>query len=56
MTYLCKSVFTCGQDVISFRDETRPGMKKILFTHESHPGMKRVEFHPGIRFSLKENL
>ena len=33
-----------------------PGMKKILFTREFHPGMKRVEFHPGMKFNLKENL
>ena len=23
---------------------------------KSHPGMKRVEFHPGVKFNLKENL
>ena len=28
-------------------DETRPGMKKFLFTRE---------FHPGMKFNLKENL
>ena len=33
---------------ISYRDETRSGMKKFLFTRELHPEMKRVEFHPGI--------
>ena len=33
-----------------------PGVKKFLFTHEFHPGMKRVEFHPWMKFNLKENL
>ena len=51
-----KSAFTCIRDEILSRDETRPGMKKILFTHEFYPGMKRVEFHPGMKFNLKENL
>ena len=37
-------------------DETRPGIKKFLFTREFHTGMKRVEFHPGMKFNLKENL
>ena len=37
-------------------DETRPGMKKFLFTREFHLRMKRVEFHPGMKFNLKENL
>ena len=32
------------------------GMKKFLLTREFHPGMKRVEFHPGVKFNLKENL
>ena len=36
-------------------DETRPGMKKFLFTREFHPGIKRVEFHPRMKFYLKEN-
>ena len=49
-------LFTCNRDAISSRDETRPGMKKFLFTRESHPRMKRVEFHPGMKFNLKENL
>ena len=31
-------------------------MKKIMFTSEFHCGMKQVEFHPEIKFSLKENL
>ena len=32
---------------ISFRDETRPRMKILLFTRE---------FHPRMKFNLKENL
>ena len=36
-----KSAFTCNRNEISSRDETRPGMK-------------RVEFHPGMKFNLKE--
>ena len=51
-----KSAFTCNRDKFSSWDETRPGMKKFLFTHEFHAGMKRVEFHPGMKFNLKENL
>ena len=31
-------------------------MKKFLFTREFHPGKKWVEFHPGMKFNLKENL
>ena len=31
-------------------------MKKFLFTREFHPTMKQVEFHPGMKFNLKENL
>ena len=31
-------------------------MKKFLFTREFNPGTKRVEFHPGMRFNLKENF
>ena len=50
------SAFTCNRDEFSSWDETRPGMKKFLLTREFHPGMKRVEFHPGIKFNLKENL
>ena len=53
---LSLSAFTCYRDEISSRDETRPGMKKFLFTREFHPGMKRVEFYPGMKFNLKENL
>ena len=48
--------FTCNQYKISSQDETRPGMKKFLFTREFHPRMKRVEFHPEMKFNLKENL
>ena len=33
-----------------------PRMKKFLFTRDFHPRMKRVEFHPGMKFNLKENL
>ena len=36
--------------------KSHPGMKKFLFTREFHSGMKRVEFHPGMKFNLKENL
>ena len=36
--------------------ESHPGMKKFLFTCEFHSGMKRVEFHPGMKFNLNENL
>ena len=36
--------------------KSHPGMKKILLTREFYPGMKRVEFHPGMKFNLKENL
>ena len=38
--------------------KSHPGMKKILFkfTCEFHPGMKRVEFHPSMKFNLKETL
>ena len=67
----CLLLFTrfC-RDKISFRDElipvrvrlhvtemkSHPEMKKFLFTREFHPWMKRVEFHPGMKFNLKENL
>ena len=50
------SAFTCNRDEMSSRDETCPGMKKFLFTSEFNPGMKRVEFLPGMKFNLKENL
>ena len=53
---LSKSAFTCNRDETSSEDETRPRMKKFLFTREFLPGMKRVEFHPGMKFNLKENL
>ena len=36
--------------------KSHPRMKKFLFTREFHPGMKRVEFHPRMKFNLKENL
>ena len=49
-------MFTCNRDEISSQDETCPGMKKFLFTREFHPAMKQVEFHPGMKFNLKENL
>ena len=48
--------FTCNRNEISSRDETCPWMKNFLFTREFHPGMKRVEFPPGMKFNLKENL
>ena len=44
---LNKSALTCNRDEISSQDETRPSMKKFLFTGE---------FHPGMKFNLKENL
>ena len=44
------SAFTCSRDEISSHDE------KFLFTSEFYPWMKRVEFHPGIKFNLKENF
>ena len=28
----------------------------MMFTREFYPGMKRVEFHPGMKFNLEENL
>ena len=42
-----KSAFTCSRNKISSWNEIRPGMKKFLFTHE---------FHPEMKFNLKENL
>ena len=33
-----------------------PGMEKFPFKCEFHPGIKRVEFHPEMKFNLKENL
>ena len=36
--------------------KSHPGMKTSLFTREFHRRMKRVEFHPGMKFNLKENL
>ena len=50
------SEFTCNRDEISPRDETRPRMKKILFTREFQSRMKQVDFHPRMKFNLKENL
>ena len=49
-------MFTCNRDEISSRDETGPGMKKILFACQFHPAIRQVEFHPGMKFSLKQNL
>lgn len=49
-------MLTGNRDEISSRDETRSGMKKGLFTCEFHSRIKRVEFHHGMKFSLKENL
>ena len=51
-----KSAFPRNRDEFSFWDKNRPAMKKFLFTRESHLGMKQVEFHPGMKFNLKENL
>ena len=50
------SALPCNQDKISSRDEFHPGMKKYPFPREFHPGIKRVEFHPGMKFNLKENV
>ena len=36
--------------------KSHPRMKKFLFAREFHPGMKRVEFHPAMKFNLKETL
>ena len=36
--------------------KSHPVMKKFLFTREFHPGIIRVEFHPRMKFNLKENL
>ena len=55
-TWMTQSAFTCNRDETSSQNETHLGMKKFLFTCEFHPGMKRVEFHPWLKFNLKENL
>ena len=56
---------TCDSNVHELRSRVRlhvtemkahPRMKKFLFTSEFHPVMKRVEFHPPMKFNLKENL
>ena len=44
------SAFTCNQDEISSWDQ------KILFPRTFHPRMKQGEFHPGMKFNLKENI
>ena len=49
-------MFTYNRDEFSSWDETRSGMKKFLFKRDFYPGMKRVEFHPGMKFNLKEKL
>ena len=36
--------------------KSHPQMKKTLFTREFHRVMKQVEFRPGMKFHLKENL
>ena len=36
------------------KKKTGPGMKTFLFTRKFHPGIKRVEFHPGMKFNLKQ--
>ena len=36
--------------------KSHPEMKKTLFTREFHRVMKQVEFRPGMKFHLKENL
>ena len=36
--------------------KSHPGIKKYLFTREFHFRMKRVEFHPRMKFNLKENI
>ena len=51
---LCNSSLRVRLHVTEMK--SHPGMKKFLFTRKFHPGMKRVEFHPGMKFNLKENL
>ena len=43
---------------VSSRDlsEFHPGMKKFLYTSEFHLGTIWVEFHPRMKFNLKENI
>ena len=36
--------------------KSHPGTKKFLFTCEFHLGMSRGEFHPEMKFNLKENF
>ena len=36
--------------------KSHPEMEKFMFTRQFHPGMKRVEFRPGMKLNLKENL
>ena len=49
--------FIPGRDFISIIcKRTLKQEQKILFTREFRPGIKRVEFHPGMKFDLKENL
>ena len=49
-------MFTCNRDEISSWNETRLWVKKIMFTRKFYPEMKQVNFHPWIKFNLKENL
>ena len=56
MNHPSQSAFACKRDEISSSDETRPGMKNFLFIREFHLWMKQVEFHPGMKLNLKENL
>lgn len=47
MNHPRQSIFTCNQDEISSRNETRPELKKNLF---------RAKFHLGMKFSFKVSL
>ena len=51
-------MFTCNRGKLSPRDETHPGMKKIMFTREFHFEMKPIEFHAGMKLisSWYENM
>ena len=36
--------------------KSHPKMKKFLFAREFHPRTKQIEFHPRMKFNLKEKL
>ena len=48
LVFNMKSVFKCNRVEISSQEK--------LFRREFHFGMKLGQFHPRIKFSLKENL